>query len=69
MVRRLGRLGFPILKRTGYTFRGGNSDKITCNLLKKGVYCKREESAPKRSKFFPLQYTDFSEEVWCTGAY
>ena len=33
----------------------------------KGVYSKRKEFAPRRSKFFPFRVDPFSEGAWCAG--
>ena len=41
--------------------------KLVGLLCKKGVYSKRKEFAPQRSKFFPYGVDFFSEGTLCTG--
>ena len=56
-------------KRNGYTLGGwvGATVFIYLPSFWKGVYFKRKEFAPLRSKFFPFRVDSFSEGFWCAA--
>ena len=50
-----------------YTFNRVNPFKHVSAPFWKGVYSKKEEFAPRGSKFFPFRADHFLESPWCAG--